>query len=300
MKEGEDRRSKLAELEMKVAGSMHHQNLELEKKRRICLQHWNEMLDLKKQKDKAMTIGKGNSKPDLDKGEKIQKKIAKLKTKARDSFAVYEQAQTQLEEAATEFRTKTYPEVLQKYEQIERERLALVRNQLGLLDQLLLDFESPFSSIASLQTLTETLSVDKDMDSCIKSWISSYGKPPPDTAYTHSLPCASNDFLTNDWELTAKSQQDSRVGGAGYNQSMQPQEQMLSSLGSVSGASAFSSQPQSPVAKDTMLDTPTDDTLTGEGESVSVFPAAEEWVYALEDYIPPKDATDHLPFAESS
>lgn len=142
------------------------------------------------------------------------------------------------------------------------------------------------------------MDTDTDINNCIEAWVSTYGKPPPSAqAYTVSLPCPSRDLSTNSWEVVAKDQQDSRVGGANYSVSMQPTEQDLSASGR-ERISPVKSPMQDSSTRASSVSVSALDYESAKAKLAEKQASADEWVYALDDYVPSPEEVDHLPFAE--
>jgi hypothetical protein len=192
LKVGEKKRKDVLAKEAKATKNIRAQYDKLRNARKNAMTTWEQVQKTQKELSQA-----GDSTP---KGQKIVPVLKKLVEKAKKDFQIFEKTTDETFSMAQDYFNNTLPELLKQMEEIEKERLQLLKAQLALFAKLYNIWDSPTSPGNSYGETVAGLDAKSDLHKCIVAKVSEYGMPQGPPELPPALPCHSNDFDSDNWK----------------------------------------------------------------------------------------------------
>lgn len=199
----EERRSKMVKEEKQASATMFTKHSEAEKIRIAGVKYWSDLSLARKEllKEKAAAA------PNPAGIDKAHKKVSKAKESARREFARFEALKDSIVARTLEYRGVTMPALLQGMEDLERERLNVLRKALTAYAALLREAAgaepaAPLSILSVIEGQVALLNPTVDMNGAMDRWVTAHGMPPADPPIVLDLPCHSDQLApeSNAWE----------------------------------------------------------------------------------------------------
>jgi len=134
------------------------------------------------------------------KGQKLVPMLKKQLVQCKKDFQIFEKFTTETFGYAQEYFNITIPDLLKQMEEIEKERLQLLKAQLVLFAKLYNLWDNPTSPGNIYIDTATALDQKSDLHKCIVAKVSEYGMPQGPPELPPALPCSSNDFDNDNWK----------------------------------------------------------------------------------------------------
>eukprot|EP00456_Euglypha_rotunda_P052510 TRINITY_DN4230_c0_g1_i10.p1 TRINITY_DN4230_c0_g1~~TRINITY_DN4230_c0_g1_i10.p1 ORF type:complete len:203 (-),score=35.78 TRINITY_DN4230_c0_g1_i10:18-557(-) len=134
-------------------------------------------------------------------------KLKKALEKSKKDFQAYEKCTVETYEMAKEYFNVTIPDLLKQLEELERDRMQLLKAQLALFAKLYNIWDSPTTPGNSYGDTVALLDSKSDMHKCIVARVTEVGMPQGPPELPPSLPCKSSDFDSEAWRTPVAPEQ---------------------------------------------------------------------------------------------
>jgi len=192
LKVGEKKRKDILAKEAKATKTVKTQYEKLKTQRKNAIQTWEQVQKTQKELSQS-----GEQTP---KGQKVVPVLKKLVEKCKKDFQLYEKYTTETFTMAQEYFNSIIPDLLKQMEEIEKERLQLLKAQLALFAKLYTIWDSPTPPGNTYGETVAGLDAKADLQKCIVAKVSEYGMPQGPPELPPALPCSSNDFDNENWK----------------------------------------------------------------------------------------------------
>jgi hypothetical protein len=201
--QGEEKRARIAKEEKAASAAMFARNSEAERARAQALKSWTELAALRHERIKESS----RQPPVAGAVDKLVRKLAKAKAEARSLFVRFEGLKDGVVARTMEYRGTTLPSLLQGMEDLERERLAVVKKAMQAFAACMRESSGaqPCASLTMLSALEQQVGLlhsSVDMNRCMEDWLAAHGMPPQDAPLVQDLPCRAEHLNpdSNAWE----------------------------------------------------------------------------------------------------
>jgi len=192
LKVGEKKRRDIIAKEAKATKSIRAQYDKLKAARKNAITAWE---GVQKTQKELSQVGENSPK-----GQKLVPMLKKQLVQCKKDFQIFEKFTTETFGLAQEYFNITIPDLLKQMEEIEKERLQLLKAQLVLFAKLYNLWDNPTSPGNIYIDTATALDQKSDLHKCIVAKVSEYGMPQGPPELPPALPCSSNDFDNDNWK----------------------------------------------------------------------------------------------------
>jgi len=179
--------------EKKLSDNLTQVQKQLDIERDQCKKQYDILLQAQKERDEEE---KRDSAKKNNKYQQAQKRLKTEKRKTAKMFKNYSKSLGKVNDFRKKYHYKELPGVLEKLEQTERARLAMMTDHMQHFLELHCKMvETLTESQNKMKKLVEKLNADDEVKACVKNWISIHGRAPEFKELDAGLPCNANDIL---------------------------------------------------------------------------------------------------------